>query len=298
MSVIKNRKNFIDIVLLIGVGIILYILASFLDIFEAFHEFSIQHEHLNIDEIIVVLALLFFALLIILYRRWHVALKEVKHRIKIENELRVIDERMKLLTKILRHDIANDLAVINSAVNIYRRTSNSSMIEEIEKRVAKSIEKIAYFKEYETFISNNSGMIELNTSDVITKLAENYPELEIQINGNCHVFADEGLHSIFDNLISNSIKYGISSKIEITINKDRDFCIIEFIDNGKGIPEEAREHIFEQGFFYGEHGNTGIGLYLVKQIVQSYGGSIQLNSAVTEGAGFIIKLKRCLVHGK
>ncbi|MEA4921433.1 MAG: HAMP domain-containing sensor histidine kinase [Clostridiaceae bacterium] len=97
----------------------------------------------------------------------------------------------------------------------------------------------------------------------------------------------EQLRRVFTNLTENSIKYaGIENlKITITISRDSGFEIITFSDNGKGVSQDMLPYLFEQ-FWRGdsarkEGGNSsGLGLYIVKYIVDSHGGSV---SASNEG---------------
>lgn len=82
----------------------------------------------------------------------------------------------------------------------------------------------------------------------------------------------------------------VDDKIQHII--DGEWVILKISDNGKGIPEEFREKIFEEGFKYGNSANTGLGLYLVKQTIDRYGGSIEINENSPSGAVFLIKLKK------
>jgi signal transduction histidine kinase len=67
---------------------------------------------------------------------------------------------------------------------------------------------------------------------------------------------------------------------------------LEIVDNGPGIPAEARERIFEV-FYSSRGGGTGLGLPIAKQIVERHGGTIDVESAVDAGTTFRIRLGRC-----
>ena len=93
---------------------------------------------------------------------------------------------------------------------------------------------------------------------------------------------------------SSYIKIG--SKILININVSRDYCIIDFVDQGEGIPLEYKDKIFER--FYTDRKQTrkthsGLGLSISKNIIESFGGTINLVKSTHpgfEGACFEIKL--------
>ncbi|GAB3818428.1 sensor histidine kinase [Pontibacter rugosus] len=108
-------------------------------------------------------------------------------------------------------------------------------------------------------------------------------------------FAKHNLKSIIYNLISNGIKYRSPDKTPVinirTWQQENDFYL-EVKDNGVGIPENSKEKVFELFKRVHEHvKGTGIGLYIVKRIVQNNGGAILLESTEGKGSTFIIKLK-------
>ncbi|MFW6142563.1 MAG: sensor histidine kinase, partial [Candidatus Saliniplasma sp.] len=69
-------------------------------------------------------------------------------------------------------------------------------------------------------------------------------------------------------------------------------CIVTVEDDGKGIADDIKEKIFERGFKKGENAGSGLGMYLVKEIVESYGGSIDVKDSELGGARFDVILKR------
>ena len=137
-------------------------------------------------------------------------------------------------------------------------------------------------------------MEEIEVNKLIRKLIADFPKITFNIEGTCKIFADDALRSIFTNLISNSILHGNSSKIDIIITERDDMCKIKFIDNGTGIPEKIKGKIFDEGFFFGKTGNTGIGLHLVRKTIESYDGFISVEDNEAGGAAFIISLRRAL----
>ena len=108
------------------------------------------------------------------------------------------------------------------------------------------------------------------------------------------IIADpEQLRRVINNLISNSIKYLDKEQgfINIRIRDVGDFIQIEFEDNGKGISAKDLPYIFDR--FYradasrnSSTGGSGIGLSIVKKIIEDHGGKIWVNSK--EGTGTIM----------
>jgi two-component system phosphate regulon sensor histidine kinase PhoR len=105
------------------------------------------------------------------------------------------------------------------------------------------------------------------------------------------------LQQVLFNLVENAIKYG-RTEGTVTIGARRnesDRVELWVQDNGPGIPEDARERVFER--FYRvdrarsrETGGTGLGLSIVKHIVQAHGGEVWLTSKVEQGSTFYFTL--------
>jgi signal transduction histidine kinase len=107
-----------------------------------------------------------------------------------------------------------------------------------------------------------------------------------------------GLQQVFINLINNAAKFSPeNSTIEINLQNEEDGVLVAISDHGLGIPPEALPHLFER--FYrarnvtiAEIPGSGIGLYIVKNIVEELGGSITVESETNQGTRFFVRLKR------
>ena len=224
-----------------------------------------------------------------------IELKELNNSLKKNvEEINNSKERLQMLNKIIRHDLTNDFTVIKSAVNIFRKTSNTEMLIEIEKRVKRSLKTITDCKNYETFIESNLDLNELEITERLNCIILEYPNIKFNIKGSCIVFADDTLDSVFTNLISNSIQHGNSSQIDVVIISDNSTCTIKFMDNGTGITDDIKDKIFDEGFRHGESGHTGIGLHIVKENIERYGGKISVEDNQPKGTVFVINLKKVI----
>lgn len=124
-------------------------------------------------------------------------------------------------------------------------------------------------------------------------------ELQLHIKDeNIPVKVDsDALEMVFSNLIENAIHYStISPRVDITLWKDDKWAFIEFSDRGIGIPEEKHRDIFkmfqrlpEGARLWGS--GTGMGLYVVKNIIKAHGGSIRVKATdKEEGTSFRIQM--------
>jgi len=104
----------------------------------------------------------------------------------------------------------------------------------------------------------------------------------------------DGMHQVVMNLLSNALDAVAPQEglIRIVCHYDAENrqTIIEVIDNGSGIPEQMRKHMFE--LFHSTKGNrgTGIGLAVSKKIVEEHEGSISVQSRAGEGTTFTLRL--------
>ena len=104
------------------------------------------------------------------------------------------------------------------------------------------------------------------------------------------------LEIVFNNLISNAIKFTDNGgTIAISLKDNQSHAIIEIKDTGCGISQEVGVHIFDK-FYQGETSHSGegngLGLALVKKVIDVIGGEISVKSKVGIGSTFTIKLKK------
>ena len=97
---------------------------------------------------------------------------------------------------------------------------------------------------------------------------------------------DKLISRAFNNLISNAIRYA-NAYITLVCKKEKNKIIISIVDDGKGITEEDLPHVFER-FYKGQNGNHGIGLSIVKSIIEQNNGNIIAKNS-DNGAEFTIE---------
>ena len=106
----------------------------------------------------------------------------------------------------------------------------------------------------------------------------------------------EHLRKVVDNLIANALKFTpAGGTVNVNLRGTSDEVILQVTDTGIGIPEEHLERIFDRfyqvdGTTRRRHGGTGLGLALVKEIVESHGGSVTVESLVSQGSTFTVRV--------
>jgi signal transduction histidine kinase len=103
------------------------------------------------------------------------------------------------------------------------------------------------------------------------------------------------LEQVIVNLVSNAMKYGARRPIEIQVNADPDHVTFSVQDHGIGIPQEKLSKIFnrfERAVSSRNYSGLGLGLYIVRQIVEAHGGKIEVSSQLAVGSCFTVSLPR------
>jgi signal transduction histidine kinase len=135
-------------------------------------------------------------------------------------------------------------------------------------------------------------------ADALPLLEENGFTCRVEIIAEMPVFAFDAraMRMVIGNLIQNALSYSPDRKeIELKVYSSADKAVLEVADRGFGIAPAYHEAIFRK-FYRIENDETsasqgsGLGLFLVKHVVDAHGGRIEVQSAVGQGARFIIRL--------
>ena len=162
-------------------------------------------------------------------------------------------------------------------------------------RVVQERQPISVAGLIEATLQTNKGMLEDALCEVETRVEPGLPP----VSGD-----SLALRHALQNLLTNAAKYGGAGKqsVEISaravpgaIGKKAPEIEIRVADHGSGIPPEEQKHVFD-AFFRGRravqdqiHG-TGLGLHLVKRIVEAHGGTVSLESELGAGSTFIVRI--------
>jgi signal transduction histidine kinase len=122
----------------------------------------------------------------------------------------------------------------------------------------------------------------------------------LNLNGHekCFVRANELLYDVFINLVNNAVKHTKESTeivvdLDVTEDNSKHFYRVAVEDNGPGIPDKSKESIFNR-MHMGSSRGMGLGLYIVRTLVTSYGGRVWAEDRVAgdhaKGARFVVML--------
>jgi PAS domain S-box-containing protein len=137
-------------------------------------------------------------------------------------------------------------------------------------------------------------VVEVQTGDAGLKQQQLCADL---IESPVHVYADPTrLNQVVTNLVSNAIHYTpeggqIVVKLELGDREGVPYACLQVIDNGIGISPQHQAHIFDPFYRVSEeHGGSGLGLYIVKEIVDLHGGEVSVESETGKGTHFTVCL--------
>lgn len=198
------------------------------------------------------------------------------------------NEKLTIMNSITRHDILNQLTALLGYLEIAAEESREpETLESLNKMksAAQNIrEQLEFARDYQDL-----GVREPQWFDVrwqVARLRHDDITIETTIQ-KIEVFADPLFERVFYNLLDNAVRHGTSvTKIRVTARKDDDTLTIIWEDNGTGVREEEKEKIFKRG--YGS--NTGLGLFLCREILAITGMMISECGEYGKGARFEIRV--------
>ena len=232
---------------------------------------------------------------------------DITYRIKdLREQEKLISDHETLLDS-LSHDIKTPLASMLLAIDEFRNIELKDapalknlvdIVDRSVKKMQKLVDELNETREAEHKYRSHMEWLELGhiLEDVRLTLSEDIRSSGALLQKNIEVaqifFSRRQLRSILYNLISNAIKYSIPDGTPIihvrSYNED-DHVIISLQDNGIGIDKDKQEAIFSKYYRIDNAiEGSGIGLYLVKELVVNAGGRIDIKS--TPGEGTLIKI--------
>lgn len=218
------------------------------------------------------------------------------------------------MAKQVAHEIKNPLTPMKLNVQYLKRLWKDVPQQEFEERLNKIssslIEQIDTLSNIATEFSNfarmpNPQLEEVDMLHIVQNCEQLYSDIEnikISIENNANntlVKADKDqMLRVFNNLIKNAIQAipdDRSGKIEMKLKNLNDKIIIEICDNGKGINEDNKEKIFIPNFTTKNSG-MGLGLAMVKKMIEGIDGKIWFESSENAGTTFYIELPSLILE--
>lgn len=238
----------------------------------------------------------------------------VARDVSARHELDLAKERF---ASTVSHELRTPLTAIRGALEILAEEDTGGTLSPTQERMAgiarRSAERLGRLVEdvlslerirqgrlqLQAVPTQLAGVLEESAEAARAMATEGDVEVVIHPTDLSAIGDPDGLVQVFTNLISNAVKFSPgSSQVVVKAEESGEAEVeIRVTDQGRGIPAEALERIFEP-FEQAEagdtrnHGGTGLGLAISRRIVDQLGGSIAAESTYGEGATFTVRLRR------
>lgn len=235
--------------------------------------------------------------------------------VELRSQYTEISELEQLKTHMIRvtaHDIRSPLSIISSYIEMldedlsqHYNELDQMYISAIRQAIARIMQltsdilSLERLREYRDVTLTRVQLAKL-LERTMDEFAENSRHRQQKVTVNTAPLAVYGdsveLHEAFANLVGNAVKYTPNGgKIDVNLRRDGDFAVLEIVDSGYGIPADQQAQLF-QPFHrvktdetYSIDG-TGLGLYLVKKIIERHSGTVYFQSEYGKGSTFGVRL--------
>jgi signal transduction histidine kinase len=196
----------------------------------------------------------------------------------------------------LQRELGKDRPQVETTDQIYRLLYSS--VDRFKATISDLTDVARISKESQEDVSlvSIARVLEEVTLDLAHQVQEAGARLEYKLDCPPIQFSRKNLKSVLYNLLSNAIKYRSPDRVplvQITCQTQAGYLLLTVKDNGLGMDMRQEEKIF--ALFKRLHAHvegTGIGLYIVKKIVENAGGKIEVESQPGEGSTFRVYFKR------
>lgn len=220
---------------------------------------------------------------------------DITERKIAQEALALANKKLGLMASITRHDILNQLMALNAYLELSQESEPNPAVTDYLQKMAKisaSMERhILFTRDYQTI-----GVQAPQWQDVggcIFRSTASLAMRNIRVTADLHeakILADPLFEKIFYNLIDNALRYGGDRMTQIRITSEETDTGLTIVveDDGAGIAAEDRLHLFSKGF--GK--NTGLGLFLTREILGITGMEIRETGRPGKGARFEITVPK------
>jgi len=216
---------------------------------------------------------------------------DITDRKRMEDALRQANRQLNLMTSITRHDILNNIQGMLAYLEILESKKTdpdtSTLLAKLNYATKMIQTQIEFTRIYQNLGAHEPQWQKLDRVIPLSQVSSHIT-LTTEVNG-VEVYADPMLEKVFYNLLDNTVRYGLTvTVIRVFYSDSQEGLTVIYEDNGIGIPTDEKKRIFERG--YGK--NTGLGLFLAREILAITGMTIRETGVPEKGARFEINIPK------
>jgi len=216
---------------------------------------------------------------------FHIVYKDITEQRERQQELEAQNERLEQFRRVASHDLRNPLNVALTRLDLAQTECDSDHLDDVETaldRMERLIDDLLLIAKGGDVVAEETFLDLGSVADQAWSVVD-ATDATLQTETGLTIRGDRSrLRQLLENLFANAIQHG-GTDVTVTVGAlDGGFYVA---DDGKGIPPENRETVFETGHSTVE-GGTGFGLSIVSQIADAHGWEIRLTESEAGGARF------------
>jgi len=216
---------------------------------------------------------------------------DVTDRVRAEREIKTVKDRATFYLDLMCHDIRNQLQVILNSAALLRTATDDGMrnsfmdvLENSVQRCSRMIEEVRATEQLMTIpLVERSLSVALN--GCVQALSARLKEATFETSSttsDAYVCADEFLELLLSNILVNAVEHNLRPEkhVWVSLRQEGSSYVVSVGDNGPGIPDSVKATLFDLARRFG-----GMGLHQSNQIIEKYGGKIEVSDRVANEPG-------------
>jgi PAS domain S-box-containing protein len=236
----------------------------------------------------------------------HALIRDITERKEYQQRIEEQRDNLDVLNQVLRHDIRNDIQLVTAYADLAADAAETDAVEGHVETVLENadhaVELTRTAREMaEVMLSTDEtvGRVELGPplESALEEVREAYPDADVTCGTpvpTATVRANEMLDTVFRNLLKNAVQHndGAVPNVDLSARETSRSVVVRVADDGPGVPDAQKATIFGKGETGLDSSGTGLGLYLVETLVDSYGGTVEVADNEPVGAVFTVTLPK------
>lgn len=228
------------------------------------------------------------------YSRVYLTVMEITDRVEAQ-------DRETFLHSLMRHDVRNRVQVVRGSLE---RLDEHDLSPEATEHLQTALDAL---DESTDIIEKVNALVKAEASveptekaalrPVVESVVERFETRAAQLDISLELRGDDPtvtagplLEELFTNLVGNVLRHAEAGTVRITIRDDDEGALVAVEDDGVGIPDEEKDRVFERRYKRDSSAGAGLGLHLVRQIAEAYGGQAEVADSDLGGARFEVRL--------